>query len=323
MRVKLWGVRGSLPAPITPDVLRWRMEEVLTQYQRLRDANVVVSARAFLETLPAHLVRGFGGNTSCAEVTMGKSRLLIDGGSGIRAFSEHIMQVEPTTSEFHIYQTHFHWDHLIGLPFFTPIYMKGKTIHFYSVDDELERSLRTLFRKPNFPVPYEIISQQIKLHKIEPRKPFQINDLTLTPYQLDHPDPCWGVRVEAGGKSLAWAVDTECTRIHREALGEDVRLYQNADLMVFDAQYTFEEAIEKSNWGHASGPIGLDLCMREGVKHAVFVHHDPAASDEVIRQAEEQTQVYYNELVRQNQRIGRPPVELRWHFGREGEVFEL
>jgi phosphoribosyl 1,2-cyclic phosphodiesterase len=323
MQVRLWGVRGSLPSPITPEHARWRLEEVLTQFARLRDSNVQVDARTFLDTLPQHLTGGYGGNTSCAEVIAGKSRLLIDAGSGLRGFSEMIMQTAPTTDEFHLYFTHFHWDHLIGLPFFVPLYVKGKTIHIYAVHDDLEISLKALFTKPNFPVPYEVVKHQIKIHKLEPRKQFKVGDLAVTPFQLDHPDPSWGARVEAGGKSLAWAVDSECTRSSHEELGEDVKLYQNADLMVFDAQYSFSEALEKINWGHSSAPIGIDLALRENVKLALFAHHDPAATDENIFQAEEQTKHYFSELIKARRRSGLPEPKLQWRFAREGELITL
>ena len=323
MRVKLWGVRGSLPAPLTPDRLRGRLEDVLTQFERLRDSNIQLTARAFVETLPPHLSGGYGGNTSCGEVTAGNSRLLIDGGSGLRGFSEHVMQSQPTLDDFHLFFTHFHWDHLIGLPFFVPIYMKGKTVHFYGVQDDLEDNIRRIFRKPNFPVPYELIEKQIRIHRVEPRRAFAIGELKCTPYELDHPDPCWGLRVEAGGKALAWSVDTECTRMTREEMGDDVKLYQKADLMVFDAQYTFDEALEKINWGHSSGPTGIDLAIREEVKQAVFVHHDPSASDDNIRKAEDETSRYYDELLRARKRAGMPEPKLAWHFAREGEIIQL
>jgi phosphoribosyl 1,2-cyclic phosphodiesterase len=299
------------------------LEEVLSQFEKLRDSSVAISAQQFIATLPTHQAGGYGGHTSCAEVSVGKSRLLIDAGSGLREFSDMIMQTAPTTDEFHLYFTHFHWDHLIGLPFFVPLYMKGKTLHIYAVHDDLEKSLRTLFNKPNFPVPYEVIKNQIKIHKIEARRAFTIGDLTLTPYQLDHPDPSWGVRVESGGKSLAWAVDSECTRSSQEELGADVGLYQNADLMVFDAQYSFSEALQKINWGHSSAPIGLDLAIRENIKLALFAHHDPSASDEDIYQAEEQTKHYYSELIKARRRSGLPDPKLQWRFAREGEIIQL
>lgn len=323
MRVRLWGIRGSLPSPQTPDQVRWRLEEVLTQFARLRESNVSIDAKTFLDTLPPHLVGGYGGNTTCAEVTSGSSRLLIDAGSGLRAFSDHILKHAPSQDEFHFYLTHFHWDHLIGLPMFVPLYMKGKTIHIYAVHDDLEKSLETLFTKPNFPVPYNVIKKQLQLHKLEPRKPFAIGALQLTPYKLDHPDPCWGVRVEGAGKALAWAVDTECTRISSQHLGEDTNLYKNADLLVFDAQYSFEEAIEKINWGHSSAPIGIDLAIRENVKLALFAHHDPSATDEEIFRAEVQTKNYYDELIKSRKRLNLTEPTFNWRFAREGETIQL
>ena len=322
-KVKLWGVRGSLPSPLAPDALLRRFEVVLQQYEKLREAQVEVSARAFLETLPIHVTRGYGGNTTCAELTCQGDRLLIDAGSGLRAFSEWVVQSEPTTNEFHIYFTHFHWDHLIGLPFFVPLYGKGKTVHFYSPDDQLEASLRTLFKKPNFPVPFEVISKQIKIHKLTPHEKSKIGAFEVTPYKLDHPDPCWGLRVEAMGKSVAWAVDNEGTRVSREDLGRDIGLYTKADLLVYDAQYTFDEALDRINWGHSSAPIGLDLALREEIKQTLFVHHDPNAQDYTIRAAEEQTQTYFDELLRQRRRSGLPAPELLWRFAREGEVIEV
>lgn len=319
----MWGVRGSLPTPVQPEVFLWRMEQALTQYEKLRETGANISARSFLDTLPAHITLGYGGNTMCGEVVYGEDRLLIDGGSGIRNFSENILRNSPTVSEFHIYMTHYHWDHLIGLPFFSPLFIPGKTVHFYSVDPELDRSLATLFKKPNFPVPFEVIAKQVRTHIVKPRVPFQIGQIKVTPYQLDHPDPCWGARIEAGGKSLAWAVDNEGIRHSAEQLGADLPLFTGADLMVFDAQYTFDEALEKINWGHSSAPIGIDLALRESIKRVVFVHHDPSASDQHIRQAEEQTEVYYKDQIKQLRRAGKEPNHLIWHFGREGEVFNL
>ncbi len=256
-------------------------------------------------------------------MTSGSSRLLIDAGSGLRAFSDHIMKTAPATDEFHLYFTHFHWDHLIGLPFFVPLYVKGKTIHIYAVQDDLEKSLETVFTKPNFPVPYAMVKNQIKLHKLEPRKKLTIGSLHLTPYQLDHPDPSWGVRVEGDGKALAWAMDTEATRTSPQELGEDANLYKNADLMVFDAQYSFDEAMEKINWGHSSAPIGIDLAIRENVKLALFGHHDPSATDEEIHRAEEHTKNYFAELVKSRKRSKLPDLSLNWRFAREGETIQL
>ena len=323
MRIKLWGVRGSLPSPPTPQQIRRRIEEVLQLFDRVRRNDPDKDPRAFLETLPPHMTGGYGGNTLCGEVTAGASRLIIDGGSGIRGLSEALTADEPNLTDYHIYFTHFHWDHMIGLPFFAPFYQPGKTVHCYGVHPDLEDNVRRLFRKPNFPVPFEAIEKQVRFHRLEPRRPVQIGTLRVTPYELDHPDPCWGVRVESGGRSVAWAVDTECSRVSREEMGEDVALYRDADVMVFDAQYTFGQALEKINWGHSSGPIGIDIAIRENVQTALFVHHDPAASDDVIRQAEEQTLHYFDQICRTRKKAGLTTHDLNWRFAREGEVVFL
>lgn len=312
-----------MPSPVSPDRLRAHLTEVLAQFEALKKSNSPLSAAQFLDMLPPHLTGGYGGNTSCGEITAGRSRVLVDGGSGIRNFSDHIMATDPKCAEFHIYLTHFHWDHLIGLPFFVPLYMKGKAVHFYGVHDDLEEALHILFRKPQFPVPFEVIRPQIHIHKIKAREPFRVGEISVTPYQLDHPDPCWGARIESGGRALAWCVDTEGTRTSPEELGPDLPLYQNADLMVFDAQYSFGEALEKINWGHSSGPIGIDLALREQIKQVVFMHHDPSASDESIWDGEQQTRRYYSELMRSRQRAKIPGEGVHWHFAREGETIEL
>ena len=302
MRIKLWGVRGSLPTPMTPDDLRARLLQVLQRFEAIKSEEPGATPEEFLNSLPTHLSTGYG---------------------GLRGFSEHIQAADAAISEFHVYMTHFHWDHLIGLPFFLPLYRKGVQVHFYGVHDDLEDSLRRLFRKPNFPVPYDVVAKQILVHRVEPRRAFQVGDVQVTPYMLDHPDPCWGARVEADNRALAWAVDTECPRTSSEELGADLALYKNADLMVFDAQYSFDEALDKINWGHASGPIGIDLALRENIKRALFVHHDPGASDDMIRSAEDQASLYFNEIVRARRRVGETVPELDWRFAREGEVIQL
>lgn len=323
MRIQLWGVRGSLPAPVSPAQTRLRLEEILMQFERMLKTQSDLSAKRFIDTLPPHLAGGYGGHTTCGEIQSGTTRLLIDAGSGLRAFSEYVEKYEPERNEFHIYFTHFHWDHLIGLPFFAPLYRKGATIHCYAVDDHLEESLLRLFSKPNFPVPFEAIQKQLKLHSLKPRQTSRIGDLEITPYLLDHPDPCWGVRIEAAGKSVAWAVDTEATRTSPEELGPDQALYKDADLLIFDAQYSFGEALEKINWGHSSGPTGLELALRENVRQALFVHHDPAASDETVRQAEEETQAYFEILLSKREAQGLKYPDFHWRFGREGDLIQL
>lgn len=325
LKVKLWGIRGSLPTPYAPEQVEQKVAHLLEEFALLRDQEPSVSVEDFLEQRRPVEVGGYGGHTACVEVMTDQSNVIIDGGSGIRRLGEKLAcgACGLGRGEVHILMTHFHWDHLIGLPFFVPIFIPGNKIHFYAVQDDLEAQIRNMFRKPNFPVPYEALGSEIQFHQLEPRKAVQFGDMNVTPYQLDHPDPCWGYRVEHKGKVFSYCVDTECRRVSQKDLGADLPLYQGVDLMVLDAQYTFSEAADKIDWGHASAPVGLDIAMREGVKKLLFVHHDPAASDIKIMAAEEQTRSYYESCLASMRRQNDGINEVDWEFAREGMLIEV
>jgi phosphoribosyl 1,2-cyclic phosphodiesterase len=319
--VKFWGVRGSLPTPQHPSRQEARLRHVLERFAMDPKADPA----SFLDELPKEIKNGYGGNTACVEVRRDNQRLIIDAGSGLRELGESLMQqgYAKQPHETHFFFTHFHWDHIIGLPFFTPIFLKGQTVHLYAVQQDLETVIRTVFKKPFFPVPFEQLASQIVFHKLEPRKKLKIEGFDVTPYQLDHPDPCWGYRIEREGKVYAHCVDSVATRVTREDLGLDAALYENADLMLFDAQYTMMEAVEKMNWGHSAAPIGLDIALRENIKRVFFAHHDPGATDEKIVDAERQTRDYLTAYTEQQRRAGKTVRDIEWGFAHEGQEVSL
>ncbi len=324
MRVKFWGVRGSLPSPPTPEILAGRFRDLLQAF-----FDVGYSRKAeidkFIQHLPPHRLGGYGGNTLCLEVTAADQRLIIDGGSGIRPLGYELLKgpCGKGQGEVHILFTHFHWDHVLGLPFFTPIFIPGNTIHMYAVEPDLPAVLQTIFRKPNFPVQMEHLGAKLVYHQLPARQPTMLGDFTITPYRLDHPDPCWGYRVEHGGKVLSHCADTECKRTSRKDLGPDLPMYQGVDLMVFDAQYSISEVVEKVDWGHAAALIGLDLAMNEGIKQVAFIHHEPASSDEKIAEAETRTREYYDRQVKTSKEENLGLHEVDWFFAREGMTLDL
>lgn len=287
-----------------------------------RDASQIPK---YFESMETPIIGGYGTSTTCVEVMTPQSQLIIDGGSGIRQLSERIMTgtYGRPRGPFHIYMTHFHWDHVIGLPFFTPHFLPGVSIHYYGVQEDLEALIRGIFRKPYFPVPFESLSAKIHFHVLEPRTAFKIDDMVITPYRLDHPDPCWGLKVQCGGKTYAHCVDTEGTRVTREELGEDLPLYQGVDMMYFDAQYTFPELAEKANWGHSAAQIGLDIAIRENMGQVVFAHHDPGASIQTIQEIKRQTREYYNWRLQSAKENGEPFKEVKWDFAHEGLEIKL
>ncbi len=327
LRIQIWGARGSLPTPFTPIELESHIRCLFEQfiYQNNQVKSDKRDVELFLSQIPRYQLGGYGGHTPCVEVNSPHQQIIIDGGSGLRVLGQEMLKGPSGRGlgEIHILFTHFHWDHLMGLPFFAPLFIPGNKIHVYSVQPDLKKVFRTLFKKPYFPVPLRKVNSQIQYHTLKPRETFYINDIAVTPYQLDHPDPCWGFRMEQGGRVYAHCVDTECIRTTREELGLDLPLYQNVDLMLFDAQYTLSEAIEKANWGHAAAPLGLDIAMREGIKRVIFIHHDPAASNAMIAAAEDQTLRYYQKLFTHAQEALPHLESVDWAFGYEGMVLEV
>ncbi len=323
-QIKLWGVRGSLPAPETPIEKADRIQRALQSffaagYSQSSDI------KNFMKRHPDHQLGGYGGHTTCIEVMNNNRHLIIDGGSGIhRKALDMVRSGHPLSgNEIHILMTHFHWDHLIGLPFFVPIFVPGNTIHFHGVQEDLEDVIKQVFTKPFFPVPFDSLGADIQFHKLNPRKPQEVCGFHVTPYQLDHPDPCWGFKIEDEGLAYSHCVDTECKRITQEQLGEDLPLYQNIDLMMFDAQYSIKEVSDKVDWGHATAKFGIDLALREGIKKLVFMHHDPSSSYEKIRSTEDEVYEYCQGMIKQLKTSELPFYEIEWRFAREGQLIPV
>ncbi len=304
--------------------MRERIREVLFEFLA-RGYRHPEEIDTYLDTLPTCRLEGYGGDTMCVEVATARQRVIIDGGSGLRPLGYELTGGECGCGkgELHLLLTHFHWDHLIGLPFFVPLFVPGNTVHVYAVQPELPQVFATLFQPPFFPLSLDRVAAKIVYHRLTPRTPFAIGDLTITPYRLDHPDPCWGFRFEADGKAYAHCVDSEITRVSRHDLGSDLPLYQNVDLMAADAQYTLLESMEKVNWGHGSAPVGLEIAMREGIKRVMFVHHDPAASDSKVAAAEDETRRLYEKYCQMSH---HPPTTLHpveWWFANDGTCVEV
>lgn len=324
LKITIWGGRGSLPTPQTPETIRGRIASLVSAALH-PGATRTVDPGGGPTGLPADRLGGYGGDTLCVEVSSPNQRVIIDGGTGIRQLGYELMAgpCGGGRGEVHVLLTHFHWDHLIGLLFFAPLFVPGNQIHFYAVQRELETVFTDLFKKPYFPVSLADLGADLHYHALEPRRERVIGGISIAPYRLDHPDPCWGFKIRQGGRTFSHCVDTECLRVSRDDLGDDLPLYQGVDLMSFDAQYTILEKFDRPDWGHAAAIVGLDIALRERIGKVVFMHHDPAATDEQLVLAEEQTRDYYHAVREISAKRGAPLPEVDWRFSRDGVTIEV
>ncbi len=278
--------------PHSPDPIYWvrHIEKIMNDFFR-QGFQSSEQIQNYISSRPIHEIGGYGTATTCVELQnkAGKS-IVVDGGSGIKNKSDFIQKNDKFESEYHILLTHYHYDHILGLPFFAPHFTKGCKINYYSVQEDTEAIVRGLFKKPTFPISYHSLNSDIIFHKLNPYVENRINDFFVTPYKTDHPDECFGYKISDGVRTYSHAVDNEAVRRTKSELGRDAGLYENTDLLFFDAQYDESEMKEKKGWGHGTGYRGLEICANFNIKQILLAHHDPSFSIEESFAQEKKTE---------------------------------
>ena len=288
MKLKMWGTRGSLPRAITESNFKEALD-FYTQKAMDKGLTTLTDLKKSLYDGSLDDINIYGGNTTCNEIITEKHSLYIDMGSGLADASQSALKASRTDHK--IFLTHMHWDHIMGLPFFMPLYMPGNTVTIYHVHATAPDYVKLLFNGINFPIKWDQLSATIKFERLKLYDTVVFDDVNVSTFALDHPGGSFGYRFDSNGKSIAIAVDGEFKRITQEDLGKDLKAYQDLDLLVFDAQYELDELASRHDWGHCSPPIGVDLALREGIKNLILTHHDPMSSDQkserMLKQAQD------------------------------------
>ena len=278
MRIRFWGVRGSLPSPQLPSQIKSKISAVL---ERLTpdDLENPESRERFLADLPPWLFGTAGGNTSCValELSSPSEMLVFDAGSGIRELGISLGKDKTKRSGLHIFLSHFHWDHIMGLPFFNPAYNPNLNLDFYYPTEEMENALRGQMTSPYFPVQMEAMASQKRFHTLP--VPFDLFGCRITFRKANHPGDSYAYRVDDGKHRFIYSTDTELTTNDFLKNEENSAFFSEADLLVMDAQYTLGEAIEKYNWGHSAFSLAVDFAANWNIRHMVLFHHDPSYDD--------------------------------------------
>ncbi|GIK38746.1 MAG: hypothetical protein BroJett011_25790 [Chloroflexota bacterium] len=349
MKVKIWGARGSIPSPIRPDEIREKIisailnisqiqqgefrEEllaaILEEPQSLQDAssqpiNLALAKtqvkrrqviRAYLDSLSPLVAGTAGGNTPCIEIQSGDELFIIDAGSGIRGLGLELMKGKCGEGRgvIHLFFSHPHWDHIQGFPFFRPAFVPGNKIFIYSVHN-MEAALRRQQDFINFPVPLDYMQAELNFIQLRPDDTREFGDLVVQTMRNHHPGDSYAFRFEKGGKVFVYASDASYPS------GMDMRptlnFFADADVLIYDSQFTQKESDEKEDWGHSSSLAGVEMAQEANVKNLVLFHFDPTYTDKDLEKILEDTLKF-----QQNQYPLVEPVNVM--IAQEGQTFDL
>jgi phosphoribosyl 1,2-cyclic phosphodiesterase len=297
MKVRFWGTRGSIPVSLTTKQMRKKIAgsikkaaEAIAAGQSLETDSEI---EQFIEELPFDLSSTYGGASSCVQIETGlDEHVLCDMGSGARSFAEHMMKTygpsKPQT--YHVFMSHMHWDHIMGFPFFTPVYIPGNKIVLHGCHQELEYAFRRQQRAPSFPVDFSTLGATIEFNVLEAGKEYDIAGMTVRAKKQYHEGDSYGWRFEREGKVVIYSTDSEHKLEDVDENQRFVNFFKEADLVIFDAMYSLAETISvKADWGHSSNIMGVELCQRAKAKCLAMFHHEPAFDDAQIHRTLKET----------------------------------
>lgn len=278
MRVTFHGVRGSVPAP-GPDTAR------------------------------------YGGNTSCVEVRLADGTLLVlDAGTGLRGLGRSLLERGPVPP-IHMLLSHTHWDHILGLPFFAPLWMKQTELYIYPLaSDAQERFQRTIFDDIHFPVSANDVPAKIEFAK-QDREEWRVGSARIRRILLNHPGAAQGFRIEdADGSSLAYLTDNELGANAGVVSSDELaRFSDGVSLLIHDSQYIAADMPHKRGWGHSVVDDVLRLGVLAEAQRLALFHHDPDRTDSELDAIAERGAKWLAEHTQQTALF----------VAQEGQTFEL
>lgn len=264
MKIRFWGVRGSIPSP-GPKTVR------------------------------------YGGNTTCIEVRSDDGTLIVlDAGTGIFPLAQALLAQLPVRAN--IFITHTHWDHIHGLPFFTPLYIPGNTVRIHGAYDivnsrGIDQVMAVQLQYSYFPIREAELRASIEYQTLAVGVPVPVGDAVVTPLLLNHPVVNFGYRIDCNGKSVFFSGDHEPWRniyvpeddgwAEFEHMVEEQQSRLDAalaglDVLIADSSYTAAEYPAKVGWGHGTLEGNIDWARRLGAKKLICTHHEPTRTDDEL-----------------------------------------
>jgi phosphoribosyl 1,2-cyclic phosphodiesterase len=258
LRLKVWGARGSCPTPVLGNL-------------------------------------GYGGNTPCLEIRGAENQVVIfDAGTGIRNLGEALFaEFEGRPLSLNIFLTHYHWDHIQGLPFFRLLYQAGTEITFHAAArlGSIQERLHGQMKAPYFPVDFESVASRVRFVELDEGSVHRVGSLRVIPFPMHHPQGAAGYRIEAPQGVIVYASDLEpgdskLDRVVREAS-------EGARTLVYDSQFTPDEYLAHKGWGHSHWGEAVTVARDARVHQLVLFHHDPFHDDHALARIEADTQARF------------------------------
>jgi phosphoribosyl 1,2-cyclic phosphodiesterase len=225
----------------------------------------------------------YGGDTTCIEIRSKNGVIIaVDAGSGIRRLGNNLLK--ENRFEYNVLFTHSHWDHILGFPFFKPIYSEKCTIHLMgcaTTQGDIQKLLSKTMSAPYFPFPFEKLKAAIH-YANDCRETFFIDTIEIRSIPLSHPNTGIGFRFTEDGHSFVFLTDNELGHRHRGGLTFDdyAAFSEGADILMHDAEFTPEEYAAKITWGHSSYADAVELALAARVGHLGLYHHNQDRGDE-------------------------------------------
>jgi len=293
MKLKFWGVRGSIPSP-GPGTMR------------------------------------YGGNTTCLEIRSDDGQLIIlDAGTGIFPLSQTLLAEMPIKA--HIFNTHSHWDHIQGLPFFIPLFVPGNEVTIYGAYDpitqnSIEEILSVQLQYRFFPIRESELNAAIDYQSLRDGESVCIGDVRITPVMMNHPVVNFGYRIDCRGKSMFFTGDHEPSyniyspeddefamfaSLVDQKNGDILEKIRGVDVLVADSSYTTSEYPAKQGWGHGTFESCMQMAESAAVQQLYLTHHEPTRSDEAL-------EAVFNEALGQRKfdigeiDLAREGIEIEW-----------